>query len=305
MKTALIKLKAVIYKKRQPLTTSILLILVVMSYQNCQQSEFYEKDELASLNDNNTVPDVGGPVEETGPVVVAPPSNETICDKANPQELICNPLGDGPADPTTPIDPIKNASELGLIANLYEGQNGWASLDRYFIEGYKHPTAIYFSNFNVTPRSFSQGFNFSENDFLKNKAGNRLIEWFAIEAKGQLALPESATEGYYHITTISDDGIEVKIDDKAIISHKGTHAPVIDCANALVKLTKDDAAEFQLRYFQGPRYQIALMTFIKKVEDPTTFNKKEACGTKGNAESLKKLGYTVIAPQWFKLPANN
>lgn len=304
MKTALLKLKAAIYKKRQPLTTSILLILVVISYQNCQQSEFYEKDELAKLDDRSTVPDIAAPIKDE-PVVEVPPKNETICDKANPQELICNPLGNGPTDPSTPIDPIKNAHELGLIANLYEGQYGWGSLDRYFVEGYKHPTPIYFSNFNVTPRSFSEGFNFSDSEFLKNKAGNRLIEWFAIEAKGQLALPESAAEGYYHITTISDDGIEVKINNKAIISHKGTHAPAVDCANDLVKLTKDEAAEFQLRYFQGPRYQIALMTFIKKVEDPSLFNKKEACLEKGNAESLKKLGYTVIAPQWFKLPANN
>ena len=297
MKITLKRIQAAIYKKRQPLTTSFLLILVVMSYQNCQQSEFYEKAELASLDDRSVGPGsvAPAPVDDKEPVV-------GLCDKANPQELICNPLGE---DPTIPTTPIENANEYGLLANLYEGQNGWNNLDRYFSEGYKHETAIYFSNFNVPTRSFSAGFNFSDSEFLKTKSGNRLVEWFAIEARGQLVLPDNEAEGLYQIATLSDDGIEVKVNDNVIISNKNTHAPTVNCATSLVKLTRNEANDFKLKYFQGPRHQIALMTFIKKISSSTVMTDLNKTACKKDVESLKKDGYTVIAPQWFKLPVNN
>lgn len=267
--------------KKQALITVSLLACVVVSYQNCQQTEdFYEKTlDVAPVVE---APDLTPPVEE-GP---------TLCENGSTDDLICNPLG-GDVPSKTP--------RAGLIASLYEGKENFSNFNIYLTDGYRHPESIYFSNFNVPARSFSEGFSIGENDFLKTQKGSKLIEWFAIEAKGNLVLPKDKEEGFYHIVTISDDGIIVKVDEKTIISNPTNHAPQIDCAKELVEMTKDSEKPFELGYYQGPRYTIALMTFIKKV-DPTTYKKSALCSKAGNVQALLDEGYSVISPDWFTLP---
>jgi hypothetical protein len=304
MKKIIAKVLSAAHKRRQPLITTALLTCMVISYQNCQQQEFYGKEDIADMNvGSSNLPSVAEPVDTTGPVVT--PAKGNICENGSTSTLICNPLGGGEVSPNpTPITPVKDSSRMGLIANIYEGKSQMNNLGRYFTEGFKHPEDLYFSNFNIPNRYFDEGFGFSDGEYLKTIKGEKLIEWFAIQAKGHIVLPENAAEGFYHIVTISDDGIEVSIDGKAILSNQGTHSAVADCAVQLVELKKGEAKDFQLRYFQGPRYHIALMTFIKKIESPSSFKRPSICSTTGSPQKLKEQGYNVIAPEWFTLPDN-
>ena len=293
MKKIYIRALALLKKKKQPLITTALLACVVVSYQNCQQSEFIEREALsAAISDE--------PLEN----IVQPPEldkdDKSLCEDGKAEDLICNPLGSG--GPTPVETPSVPKSKLGLIGNIYEGQSNWNHIDRYIKDGFKHPESMYFSNFNVPTRSFSDGFGFGADDYLKNKGGEKLIEWFAIEAKGHIVLPESEEAGYYHIASISDDGIRVTVGGEDIINNPNVHAPTLDCAKQLIKLEKGEEKSFELLYFQGPRYHIALQTFIKKIDDPQHFMRSGHCSKVNSTAGLLEEGYKVISPSWFTLP---
>lgn len=295
MKKFYSRIKAVAVSKKQPLITTSLLICVVGLYQNCQQQEeFFEKASLGATLEKPTIKTPSG--DDDGDI-----EDVSLCDKGSSTDLICNPLGGGGGGGTTVEPPSVPQSRLGLIAHLYEGQNEWNNIDRYYSQGYKHQENIYFSNFNVPTRSFDEGFGYSADDYLKNRNGEKLIEWFAIEAKGNITLPESETGGSYHIATLSDDGIRIKVSGELILNNPNTHGATVDCATKLFELNKGEEKSFELGYFQGPRYHIALITLVKKIDDPSTFKKN--CT---NGQSYQKLidnGYKVIGPSWFTLPA--
>jgi hypothetical protein len=291
MKKQMQLVKNFLSRKKQPLITISLLSFVVVGYQNCQQNEeFYDIPSALAIS----APAGNEPSE---PLIPSDPSepDTNICENGSSSDLICNPLGGG--DQPTPGGGRRN----GLIATLIEGKSGWGHLDKY-VDGYKHPEDLYFSNFNVPKRSFLDGFGYSDTDYLKNQNGAKLIEWFSIKARGYIGLPEDAEEGYYHIATITDDGIRINVDGKLILANANEHAPTLDCASELVHFTKGKELPFELSYFQGPRYEIALMTFIKKIDDPSTFKKSSFCSSGQGPETLVNNGYKVISPDWFTLP---
>ncbi|MBC7711802.1 MAG: hypothetical protein H7177_00585, partial [Rhizobacter sp.] len=204
---------------------SLLAVLLLLMFASCKQSEFYDKAQMLDGVGTPTGSDGGG--TNTGGGDTGGPA---LCENGSTDNLICNPLGGGDgSNPTNPGGdiPAVPVSKLGLIAHLYEGQNQWNNLDQYFTEGYQHEENMYFSNFDVPTRAFDEGFGYAADIFLRNRNGEKLIEWFAIKANGNMVLPESETTGLYQIVTISDDGIQVTIDGKTIISNKGVHAPTV------------------------------------------------------------------------------
>ncbi|MBC7428883.1 MAG: hypothetical protein H7336_09750 [Bacteriovorax sp.] len=275
---------------------SLLAVVLLLMFASCKQSEFYDKSQMQEggstpTSDGNGGGNAGGPA---------------LCENGSTDTLICNPLGGGDgSNPTNPGDdiPAVPANKLGLIAHLYEGQNQWNNLDQYFIDGYMHEEFMYFSNFDVPTRAFDEGFGYGQNVFLTNRNGEKLIEWFAIKANGNIMLPDSETSGSYHIVTISDDGIKVTIDGKTIISNTGVHAPTVDCAQELVQLNSKQEKTFELGYFQGPRVLISLQTFIKKIDDVEAFKKESFCSTGSGPDVLIQNGYKIISSAWFTLPA--
>jgi hypothetical protein len=199
--------------------------------------------------------------------------------------------------------PSVPARRLGLIANIIEGQNGWDNVNRYLAEGYEHPEKVYFSNFNVPQRAFDDGFNFGASDYLKDRNGSKLIEWFAIKARGYITLPENESAGYFHIVTMSDDGIKVNVGGDQLINDPGVHSPLIKCSYKVVELKKGDLKSFNLEYFQGPRFHIALMTFIKRIDNPAQFSQPSSCNqATPDYSRLIDDGYKVITPAYFVLP---
>ncbi len=102
---------------------------------------------------------------------------------------------------------------------------------------------IYTPILNVTPRSFREGFPGITDRF----------EWFAIDYKGKIYIPRDREFTFY---LLSDDGAKLIIDGKTVIDNDGIHLPTEK--SATVRPSKG-IHTVEVRYFQGPRYEVALV----------------------------------------------
>ncbi len=102
---------------------------------------------------------------------------------------------------------------------------------------------IYSAVLNVLPQDFKNGFPGVTNRF----------EWFAIDYKGKIYIPKSAT---YTFSLLSDDGSKLIIDNKTVIDNDGVHPPREKIASIYLKKGLHNV---EVQYFQGPRYQVALV----------------------------------------------
>jgi len=78
-------------------------------------------------------------------------------------------------------------------------------------------------------------------------------EWFAIEYTGRFWINKP---GRYRFVLTSDDGSRLYIDDRLLIDNDGVHSPVAKTATAVLS---QGIHRLRLPYFQGPRFQVALM----------------------------------------------
>lgn len=120
---------------------------------------------------------------------------------------------------------------------------------------------IYTDALYIPPRTFSEGFP---------GVTNR-IEWFAIDYTGSFYIHQP---GKYRFVLISDDGAKLYVDGKTVIDNDGLHAVMRQEGEK--KLSKG-AHRIRVSYFQGPRYQIALVLGVRIPSDAAwrIFNMKE------------------------------
>ena len=110
---------------------------------------------------------------------------------------------------------------------------------------------IYTPYLCVPPRSFDQGFPGITERF----------EWFAIDYRGRFWI---SVPGTYRFALASDDGSILYIDDKRVIQNDGQH-PVIE-KTGKAKL-KSGVHTIRVSYFQGPRFQVALVLRVAGPQD--------------------------------------
>jgi hypothetical protein len=103
--------------------------------------------------------------------------------------------------------------------------------------------SIYTPYLCVPPRSFDEGF----------PGVTERFEWFAIDYTGRFWF---STSGIYRFALASDDGSILYIDGKKVIQNDKVH-PVME-KTAKVAL-KRGAHVIRVSYFQGPRFQVALV----------------------------------------------
>jgi hypothetical protein len=108
---------------------------------------------------------------------------------------------------------------------------------------------IYTSSLNLPPQNFLEGF----------PGVTKRNEWFAIDYTGKFWI---ADPGTYRFSLLSDDGSKLYIDDQIIIDNGGVHAPLEKIGMADLE---GGLHRMRLSYFQGPRFQIAL---VLKVAGP-------------------------------------
>jgi len=105
---------------------------------------------------------------------------------------------------------------------------------------------IYTPVLNIKPRRFDEGFPGISDRF----------EWFAIDYNGEAYMDKSKT---YKFCLLSDDGAKLLIDGRLAIDNDGVHPPKEKCS--LVYLNKG-LHDFEVQYFQGPRYYVALVLSV-------------------------------------------
>jgi len=106
--------------------------------------------------------------------------------------------------------------------------------------------SIYATELNVPRRDFSQGFPGVTNRF----------EWFAIDYNGKF-VTSHACEYRFRIT--SDDGSKLFIDDQLVIDNDGQHG--VQAKDGSMNL-KQGIHKIRVQYFQGPRFEVALVLEI-------------------------------------------
>jgi hypothetical protein len=135
----------------------------------------------------------------------------------------------------------------GLRGEVYLLPVGTDSLPRF---RHQQPVStIYTTKLNVPPHDFREGF-----PGLTDR-----IEWFAIDYTGRFWIEH---RGRYRFALSSDDGSKLYLDRHLMIDNDGLHPPS-GCI-ALVELERG-VHTIRVSYFQGPRYQVALILAVAKL----------------------------------------
>lgn len=157
-----------------------------------------------------------------------------------------NPGTQDPADPDAPIfASCLDQPNSPIIAKVYELPVNTSKLPNFANMSSVDDVCI--SQLNIADRDFDQGFPGVQD----------LIEWFGLDITFRVNVPAS---GNYTFTVNSDDGSKLYIDNALIIDNDGQHAQQEKSAS--VNLTQG-VHNFHIKYFQGPRYKIALELFWK------------------------------------------
>ncbi len=106
--------------------------------------------------------------------------------------------------------------------------------------------AIYATVLNVPPRLFSDGF----------PGVTQRFEWFAIDYTGKFWIGKPGT---YRFALASDDGSKLYVDRSTVIDNDGIHpAQTVEGNKKLAR----GVHKIRVSYFQGPRFQVALMLAV-------------------------------------------
>lgn len=116
---------------------------------------------------------------------------------------------------------------------------------------------IEFKQFDVSPRSFDQGFPYFENTVKKE-----MQEYYALSCSGLIEAPETDE---YEFATITDDGIRFMIDQQKVIVNEQAHPPTKDIGS--IKLEKGKH-EYKLEWSQYIKNQIALELYWAQTSTP-------------------------------------
>jgi len=132
----------------------------------------------------------------------------------------------------------------GLQGSVYNVRRNTTRLPDF--KKLKPVGTIYTAELNIPPQDFQQGF----------PGVTKKFEWFAIDYTGRFWI---AKPGEYRFALTSDDGAKLYIDDNLVVDNDGTHPP----ATATESVTlKGGIHRLRVSYFQGPRFQVALVLEI-------------------------------------------
>jgi hypothetical protein len=157
----------------------------------------------------------------------------------------------------------------GAVAYSSSGLSG-----RYF-DGYWYGNANFFTlNTPVFSRTDSQ-INFSDTVYNQNYSpaltpwgfGGTVLadeETFSVEWTGQL---EISAAGTYDFQILSDDGIELFIDNIAVISNPFTHAPMFDTGTIALA-----AGSYPLRMVYGEEFIVSVAQLSWRAAGTPTYN---------------------------------
>ena len=153
---------------------------------------------------------------------------------------------------------------------------------------------------HIPTQLFTNGFQTFNGNDAKDHEGNRIIEAFAFELKGNMGLGTKLKAGWYELALISDDGSTLDADmdnngsyETMLVNNDGLHATKMACSATAFNFTSDTKIPIRLRYYQGPRHHISLNLLVREVDNE-------------NTTPYKHCGYEDEDPDvWFGTNANN
>jgi hypothetical protein len=226
-------------------------------------------------------------------------------------KTVCDPMG-GDNDPR---------SNAGLKADLYWLPSTAAaanSTSDLISRGTKSSKTLFFTQLNVPTRLFNTGFVADSGSAVTTDTGEMLIENFAMRFSSVLRLAPTQAEGLYELAVLSDDGTVLRLRDddgiyKPVVDSDGNHPTRMGCSAQAINFTRDTEKLLQLDYYQGPRYHIALVVMMRKLNAGQAPGKDPSCGMSSNeawfdynhASAPQKAYNDLLARGWQVLTADN
>ncbi|MBC7661835.1 MAG: hypothetical protein H7249_19255 [Chitinophagaceae bacterium] len=150
----------------------------------------------------------------------------------------------GAASPNAPLfSDCVNHANLAVEAQLYKLPSTTDHLPDFSTMTPEGNVCV--NQLNIADRDFTQGF----------PGVSDIFEWFALDMKFKVNI---TTAGTYQFFLNSDDGSILSIDNSTVITNDGNHAQIEKTGSRYLGVGIHD---FHVRYYQGPRYRIALELF--------------------------------------------
>ena len=135
----------------------------------------------------------------------------------------------------------------GLHGEVYHISDHATQLPRF--DKLKSCGSIYIDSLNIPARAFTEGF----------PGVTKRTEWFAIDYTGRFWIEKP---GPYGFSLTSDDGSKLYLDGRVVIDNDGIHPPTEKTETVTLK---GGIHLIRVSYFQGPRYNIALVLRVAEL----------------------------------------
>ncbi len=223
--------------------------------------------------------------------------------------------------PFDPANPPSNQNGLaGSIQYLEASQPRYSSVLDMVSKGKDAGVKLILSQLDVPTVAFTKGFVDSKTGAaLKTSSGDTLIEWFSIDVRSELLLSDTDSAGFYQLALLSDDGAVLNIDatltdaGTLLVDNDGEHPTRMGCASKGIELKKNISRPIRVKFYQGPRYHIALTLMWRKVSAENSATDAN-CGLTGNdvfwdstkTPSLATAKYNELLTRgWKVVPSKN
>lgn len=217
-------------------------------------------------------------------------------------------------DPVVICDPFGSTTDVkpGIAAKLAYYDGPWPgviqNVEDVWTEGkIVNDTVILFSSISVPTRSFLDGFDVGSGQKLVNSRGERLVEWFSLDYSAEVKLGDADSEGLYQFGILSDDGAILWLDEgnglQEIVNNDG-HTPTRMKCGAAVQLNRASRIPMRMKYFQGPKDEIAVTLLWRKVGSGNNEGCDSASGWFSGGQPTNKYN-RLLAQGWKVMGPNN
>ncbi|MCB0411838.1 MAG: hypothetical protein KDD22_04890 [Bdellovibrionales bacterium] len=219
----------------------------------------------------------------------------------DPNTVVCQPF--------VQLAATEEPRTQGVYSQLFyldSTQPQYTSVADYIANGHKvEGIDIYFNQLHIPTRPWDRGFITQSGDPIYTQNGDFLYEWFAMRFKGKLTLAVDQPAGDYQVSLLSDDGAVWRLDlngdgiYEVVVDNDGTHPTRMGCSNDRVHLEPGVPIDFELDYYQGPRYHISLVTLMRPYPTMGIDLVDPLCGQQGNSLFFDKKKSPPMAKQAY------
>ncbi len=234
---------------------------------------------------------------------------------SDPAKVVCDPFQNNPGQ-------LGADRYHGIVGRLGYVPNGGAAaqLFRDFADrGTWVDASLFLTDLNIPTRSFDLGFFNQEGSLLVDQTGDKLYENFALDMESRIQLTASDAEGDYQFAVLSDDGSIMEIDRgngwEVLVGNDGLTATRLRGSLERIHLTHGDGMPIRVKYFQGPRFHIALAVLWRPYPEAGGFPAQDVrFGQSGNSlffdytvtPSIPKAPYfDLLNRGWRPVPGKN